>query len=72
MNKLQKQNWQAESDAETMARYQEILGDRTRMSRAIRFAKQKANDLTKRANLMNSIANTSNNRGKTNKARRGQ
>lgn len=46
------QKWQAESDADTMARYQEILGDKPRMNRAIKAAQERAKDLTQRANLM--------------------
>ena len=61
MNRISKkseQQWQAESDAHTMAQYQEILSDRNRMNRAIKVAKQQATDLTKRANAMKSVANT--------------
>ena len=50
--------WQAESDADTMARYQEIMGDKARMNRAIKVAKAKATDLSKRANVMQSVART--------------
>lgn len=50
--------WQAESDANTMATYQEIINDKTRMSRAIKVAKSRALDLTKRANAMQSVART--------------
>lgn len=50
------QNWQAESDALTMATYQEILGDKQRMNRAIKVAKAKASELSKRANAMQSVA----------------
>lgn len=50
--------WQAESDASTMATYQEIMADKARMNRAIRVAKSKAQDLTKRANAMQSVART--------------
>ncbi len=50
------QDWQAESDAMTMATYQEILGDRQRMNRAIKVAKAKASELSKRANAMQSVA----------------
>lgn len=50
--------WQAESDAQTMATYQEILGDKTRMNRAIKVAKSQAADLTKRANALQSVART--------------
>lgn len=48
--------WQAESDAMTMATYQEIVGDKARMNRAIKVAKTKAADLTKRANAMQNVA----------------
>lgn len=48
--------WQAESDASTMATYQEIMNDKARMRRAINVAKTKAADLTRRANAMQSVA----------------
>lgn len=50
--------WRAESDAETMARYQEILGDKTRMNAAIRVARDRAKDLQTRANAMSNVAKT--------------
>lgn len=50
--------WQAESDAQTMASYQEIMGDKARMNRAIKVAKSKAADLIKRASTMQSVAKT--------------
>lgn len=50
--------WQAESDAQTMASYQEIMGDKARMNRAIKVAKLKAADLTKRASAMQNVAKT--------------
>lgn len=50
--------WQAESDAQTMASYQEIMGDKARMNRAIKVAKFKAADLTKRASAMQNVAKT--------------
>lgn len=49
--------WQAESDASTMARYQEIISDKARRNRAIKEANKQASDLTKRANAMKSVAN---------------
>lgn len=52
------QRWQAESDAQTMATYQEIMGDRARMNRAIKVARSQAADLTKRANAMQNVART--------------
>lgn len=48
--------WQAESDASTMATYQEIMKDKARMNRAIKVAKSQAADLTRRANAMQSVA----------------
>lgn len=50
--------WQAESDAQTMVTYQEIMGDKARMSRAIKVAKSQAANLTKRANAMQNVAKT--------------
>lgn len=52
------QKWQAESDAHTMATYQEIMQDKARMNRAIKVAKSQAADLTKRANAMQNVART--------------
>ena len=56
--KLTKQDlqWQAESDARTMANYQEIVGDKARMSRAIKEAERQAKDLNKRASAMQNAA----------------
>ena len=51
--------WQAESDAETMARYEEIMNDSKRKAAAIRVAKDRAADLTKRANAMQKVAGSS-------------
>lgn len=50
--------WQAESDASTMATYQEIMNDKARMNRAIKVAKSKAADLSKRASAMQNVAKT--------------
>ncbi len=50
------QQWQAESDAQIMASYQEILGDKARMRRAVNVARKKAEDLTKRASALQSVA----------------
>lgn len=60
-NRQQEQQWMAEDDARTMARYQEILGDKSRMQRAVKVAKQQAADLTKRASAMQSVAKTTSN-----------
>ena len=58
ISKSDEQNWQAEEDAHTMARYQEIMNDRARMNRAIKVAKGKATELTKRATAMQNVAKT--------------
>ena len=57
--KMSKQDlqWQAQDDAHTMARYQEIMSDKSRMNRAIKEANRQADDMTKRANAMKSAAN---------------
>lgn len=50
--------WQAEDDANTMVNYQEIMRDKARMNRAIKVAKSRAADLTKRASAMQNVART--------------
>ena len=57
--KMTKQDlqYQAEGDAYTMAKYQEIMSDKARMNRAIKEANKQAQDLTKRASAMKSAAN---------------
>ena len=57
--KMTKQDlqYQAEEDAYTMAKYQEIMSDKARMNRAIKEANKQAQDLTKRASAMKSAAN---------------
>lgn len=56
MNKMSQIQWQAEDDARTMARYEEIISDSSRKSRAIKEAKKQAQDLNKRANVMTKVA----------------
>lgn len=58
VSKNQELKWQAESDASTMATYQEIMSDKARMRRAINVAKTKAADLSKRASAMQNVART--------------
>nr|DAL35226.1 MAG TPA_asm: endoplasmic reticulum protein [Bacteriophage sp.] len=41
-----------------MATYQEIMEDKARMNRAIKIARSQAADLTKRANVLQSVART--------------
>ena len=50
--------WRAEADADTMARYEEIMSDSSRRSAAVRIAKKRAADLTKSANAMTKVANS--------------
>lgn len=71
MTKSQEQKWQAESDARIMASYQEILGDKARMQRAVKVAKQQAADLSKRASAMQTVAKA-NSFGKGGKASTGR
>ena len=47
--------WQAESDAHTMAQYQEILNDPSRMKAAISKAKEQEENLSKRLNAMKAV-----------------
>lgn len=56
MNKSEQQKWQAQDDAMTMARYQEILSDKARLNRAVKVARQQAADLNKRAAALNAVA----------------
>ena len=56
VSKSERQKWQAEEDASTMANYQEIIGDKARMNRAIKVANERAKDLQKRASAMQSVA----------------
>lgn len=54
----QEQQWQAEDDARTMVRYQEIIGDKARMGRAVKVAQQQMSDLKERMDAMNKVAST--------------
>jgi hypothetical protein len=56
VSKKQEQQWQAEEDARTLGRYQEIRQDKARMSRATREAEKQAKDLSKRASIMQNAA----------------
>ena len=58
--------WQAEDDARTMARYEEIMADSARRARAVKAAKDMASDLNKRASAMNKVAG---NKAKTTSSR---
>lgn len=45
-------SWQAEDDARTLAKYQEIMSSTQRKNAAIKAAQKQAADLTKRAEAM--------------------
>lgn len=57
-SRSEKLQWQAESDARTLAEYQEILADKTRMNRATKAATKLAANLNKRATIMSRAAST--------------
>lgn len=48
---VDEKKWQAEEDAYTMARYEEIMADSARKNAAIKAAREKADDLNKRASV---------------------
>lgn len=50
----EKQKWQAQEDAYTMARYQEIMADKARANRAVKFVNNQAKAMQKQANAMSS------------------
>ena len=45
--------WQAEDDARTIERYNEIINDKPRLDRAMKAAKKQVENLTERANALN-------------------
>jgi len=47
--------WQAESDARTLAEYQKIMGDKDRMSRALKIAKREAARYREQADAMDKV-----------------
>lgn len=49
----EEKRWQAEDDARTLARYQELLSDKTRLNAAKKEAKNQAEQLTKQLSLLN-------------------
>lgn len=53
---VNEKRWQAESDARTMAQYEEIMQDASRKKAAITEAKKQAADMNKRAAAMNKVA----------------
>lgn len=49
----QELEWQAERDADTIARYNEIINDKPRLDRAMKKAKEQIDNLTERAQALN-------------------
>lgn len=52
--KQEQQRWQADEDAYTIARYNEIMSNKGRAQRAVKAARDKAAELQKQASLMKS------------------
>lgn len=46
-------DWQAEEDVRVLERYQDILNDKKRKARALKAAQNKASNLQKRAEALN-------------------
>jgi len=55
MPKVKVDPWQADYDAETMARYQEIISDKERRQRAMKAAAKKERDLEKSLKNMKAV-----------------
>jgi hypothetical protein len=51
----EKQDWQAQDDAYTMARYQEIMADKKRAARAVKAARQQADAMKSAAIKRDSV-----------------
>lgn len=62
--KAEQLKWQAQEDAYTMARYQEIISDKGRATRAAKVAAEQARNLEAQTKAMKAVAKT---RAKTNK-----
>lgn len=58
MTKAEERKYQAQEDAYTMARYQEIMQDKGRAQRAIKVAQEQASNMQKQANAMKVVAST--------------
>lgn len=58
---IDEKRWQADADADTMARYNEIMSDAKRRNAALKAAKAKAEDYSKSADRMRRVAGGSNN-----------
>lgn len=56
----EEKKWQAQDDANILARYQELISDKTRLSAAKKEAKNQAQELNKRINALNKASKTKN------------
>lgn len=54
----EEKKWQAEDDARTLARYQELLQDKTRLNNAKKEAKNQAQQLNKQVQMLNKASKT--------------
>ena len=56
----EEKKWQAQNDANILARYQELISDKTRLSAAKKEVKNQAQELNKRVNALNKASKTKN------------
>lgn len=56
MNKKEQQDYQAMDDAYILSKHQEIVSDKERYNRAVKFAEKQAKDLEKQANKFRAVA----------------
>lgn len=56
MNKKEQQDYQAMDDAYILSKHQEIVSDKERYNRAVKFAEKQAKDLEKQANNFRAVA----------------
>lgn len=53
LTKANETDWMAEDDARTIERYNEIVGDKARLGRAMKAAEKQVKNLTERASALN-------------------
>lgn len=60
MAKINKEEleWRAQDDARILAQYQEILSDKSRLSRAKKAASKEVQNLNNRLKIMQKVSNT--------------
>lgn len=54
----EKLEWRAQDDARILAQYQEILSDKSRLSRAKKAASKEVKNLNNRLKIMQKVSNT--------------